>query len=304
MDFEDPARSLLAIAIVSAVFAFALPARADLTLVLGHPDGGGPSHQVHVKEGRVAVVNAFDKRVLVFDGADNSAVVVDHARKEVTGLSREALEKLVVSMVETRRQYLADLEKRLDELPKDEREKLRGVMDFLHLTTEPRGSVMPAQLRFEGTGDLVDRFGEPAERARVFREEQPWGTALLGDWAKYGISESDHAALMSVQAFFDEISRGMPSELRAQFGQVGLVAPDGRLLLEIRQDERLIEKNGEGEGAAEGEEPFRLEVMAMDGKPVESGWFEVPEDFTRMSLFAVPKPGSPAGAEADGILEK
>ena len=279
-----------------SVFLAVLPARADLTLVLGESAGEGPTHQVHVKTGKVSVANALDRKLLVFDAASDTAVVVDHARKEVTELSREALERLVASMVDTRKRYLAGLEERLDELSQKDQDRLREVMDWLHLSTEPRGSAAPAALEFQKTGGQVEFQGKAGKKAVVRQDGEPWGTAVTADRETLGISEEDFSALREFQQWVDDTTRGLPGEVQAQFGEVQLVTPAGELLLRIQEKAASVE-SGDRPGLTQ-------EVLRMDGEAVEDGWFAIPEDFTRMSLYAIPEPDSGRAEKAGNVSEK
>ena len=279
-----------------SVFLAVPPAQADLTLVLGQSAEEGPTHQVHVKNGKVSVANALDKKLLVFDSASDSAVVVDHAKKEVTELSRDALERLVASMVDTRRRYLAGLEEKLDELSQKDQDRLSEVMDWLHLSTEPRGSAAPKSLDFQKTGGQVEVLGKAGEKAVVIQSGEPWGSAVVADRETLGISDGDFSALREFQQWVEDTTRGLPGEVQAQFGQVQLVTPTGDLLLQIQETVKTAE-GGETTG-------LNLEVLRMDGESVEDGWFAIPEDFTRMSLYAVPKPEAGQAEKAENVSEK
>ena len=274
-------------------FALVAPARADLTMVLGAEGAGGATHQVHVREGKVSVANAFDKRVLVFDPSSPPAIVVDHRAKEVIRLDRDSLARAAAALLETRREYLAGLEDRLRDASKEEREKLRPVLDVLHRANDPAAATLPEALRFEPTGEEVVHLGKKVQVARVLEGEEQWGTARLGDRGTLEIEAPDYEALVRFQRYFESLTKGLPNDLRARFGQVGLVAPDGEILLAV--------KEGEGE---EGEERFEMEVLAMDLLPVEEGWFAVPGNYAPGSLVPGEKTRNLQEKAPEKALEK
>ncbi|MCB1231446.1 MAG: hypothetical protein KDN19_14335 [Verrucomicrobiae bacterium] len=273
---------------------------ADTTLVFGlaGSDGkaGAPSHQIHVKGGKVSVANAADKRLLVFDAAKESAMVVDHAAKQVTELNRDSVEFLTEGILEARRRFLSDLEDRLRSEPKEDRERLRDLMDRLHRATEEQGFPSRFDLTFELTGKSESRLGVSAGIAEVSEGNIKWGTAALADPEGLRISSEDLAALKSFQNFFDELTKGLPGNLRAQFGEVLILSPEDQIFMSIEKSATTA--NGEVATT------FQMNLLHFDHDEVEDGWFEAPADFQRMSLYPVPKAEREGGTKAEDTSVK
>lgn len=259
----------------------------DVTLVYGaSPEGGGdpaPTHQVHVREGKLSIANAMDKRLLIFDASAGEARVVDHATRRVAVLDRLGLEKMAANLVETQRQVLADMENRLLNLPVEEREALRRVMDELHAANEPDAVRAPGPRSFEETGKSGDILGKPARETRIRDGARPVGTGWVLDPGTLGIGEGDEETLRAFGAYFAELVKGLPNALQAQLGQLGMLTTEGMILGRVvaaEDDEKPDDERAEAPR-------ILLELLKVDGGAVESGWFEAPEGFVESALDAL-----------------
>ena len=262
------------------VLAFPFSTFADATLVFGSTGEGKtqPSHQIHLKAGKVSIANANDKRLLVYDSATNTASVVDHGKKEVAELNRAAFEEMAAELIETQRLVLEEMEGKLRDLPKEKREELRRVMEVLHRSNDPDSAGKAGELRFETTGKTGEWLGKKVKRANVYLREKMWGTALIADGASIGLSAEDFSAALAFQRYFDSVTKGLPAAVGQLFGKSGIVTEDGQLIVKLDQEKS-------------GDEPAEsIGLLRIDHEPVESGWFEVPSDFAKTSL----KPHDPA----------
>ncbi len=265
---------------------------ADVTLVYAQAgegeSTGGPTHQIHLRDGRVSIANAADKRLLIFDAEARQAWVVDHREETVTELTREALEGLAATLVETQRQVLAEMEDKLRDLPREEREELRRVMDVLHRSTDPDAGAPPEARRFEVTGKQSEMLGMTVSEARVFVGDQPWGTALLAGPGTAGLPEKERESVRAFGRFFDALAAGLPSSLRHRLGDLAILSPDGRLVTKLSR---------------EGGETI-LELLRLDREPVDPGWFTVPGDFTVVPIIPAENPPGTANKSNANSSEK
>ncbi len=259
----------------------------DVTLVYGaEPEGGGtpaPTHQVHVREGQLSIANARDKRLLIFDASAGEARVVDHATRRVAVLDRSGLEKMAANLVETQRQVLADMENRLRNLPVEEREALRRVMDELHAASEPDAVRAPEPRSYEETGKTGEILGKPARETRIREGARPVGTGWVLNPGTLGIEEGDEETLRAFGAYFGELVKGLPNALQAQMGQLGMLTTEGMILGRVVAEEDGEETNDEQAATPR----VLLELLKVDGGAVESGWFESPEGFEESALDAL-----------------
>lgn len=296
-------RKRLGMVAVAVCILGGLPLHADVTLVYGaSPEAGGvpaPTHQVHVRDGKLSIANARDKRLLIFDASTGEARVVDHAARRVAVLDRSGVEKMAAELVETQRQVLADMENRLRNLPSDEREALRRVMDELHAASAPDAVRAPPQRSFEDTGKVGKVLGKSARQSLIREGDRQVGTGWVLDPEALGIDEEDAKMLEAFEGFFEELTKGLTNALRAQWGQLGMLIPGGEIL------GRLVEPGAEGARAGGDEAPrVLLELLKVDAGEIEPGWFEIPESFSETALDRLSASGDEAVPGEENLSRK
>lgn len=248
-------------------------ARSDTTLVYGEgaSDGGAgvATHQVHVSGGKVSIANTQDRRLLIYDASADSAVIVDHEERAVYRLQREEVERMAETYLQTQRQVLADLERRIKDLPAKEQAALRSMMDVLHAGIEI--SVTDAGSDPESV-DLSQReivAGIEARKTEIREEEgnRIFESRWVAAPSQLKLGPVDLEALRAMDQFFANLTRGLPAGLRKELGELRFLDGRGRLIMKR-------EGGGLGEDGA-----TRLEVMRMDHEAIEPGWFQIPAGF-------------------------
>ena len=263
----------------------ASPCHADLTLVYGSgtvdAEPGRPTHQVHVSEGKVSIANTRNRRLLIYDTSSNRAVVVDHQAKQVIPLQRKEVEKMAEIYLETQRQVLADLERKIKDLPAKEQAALRSMMDVLHAGIEISVSetVSEGELADLERQEAVAGIEATVAEIRRGEEETPVETVWVVDSSRGRWSPSDLETLRGLDRYFADLNRGLPAGLRKELGELRFLDRRGRLILkrESRQD---TDESG-----------ALLEVRRLDLDPIEKGWFEIPADFADSTLLGPPETG-------------
>ncbi len=297
---------VLPLASFVALSVLASEVRADATLVYGtstESEPGrktAPSHQVHIRGGKVSIANAVDKRLLVFDAKTGRATVVDHGARQRADLDAESVERLAMALEETQRKVLAAMEDKLRDLPKKERDEMRRAMDLLHAAGAGDDSSKADRHRFVETGKAAVFRGMKVSGAEIQRGGKPWGKALLADREELGLSEEDHATLMAFQRFFDALTAALPGRMRQQFGGLNFVTAAGKMPVSL-------ERKKSGAAATEDDVGADLELLRVDRTDVEDGWFRVPADYEEIPLHPVAGGGeerSGAGKSAKNTLEK
>lgn len=272
------------------------PAMADVTLVYGEgPDTGEqpvPTHQIQVRAGKVSIATTADKRVLVYESGADRAVVVDHRSRNRAALDADGVRRLAARLAESQRQALQQIEEKLANLPKEERDQLRETIDLLRLASQSPESLAAPVFRSEETGKR-ERFLElEAVETILLRNEKPEATVLVAGREAARVAEEDFRTLERFQSFLEGLTKGLPPDMQSWIGLRGLISPDGRLALRVLRNGRP----GEGGG-------MRLELLRIDREPADPGWFEVPAEFAPVrweDLYPIPSPAPGAG----NVLEK
>ncbi|MCB1078847.1 MAG: hypothetical protein KDM64_13590 [Verrucomicrobiae bacterium] len=265
------------------VFAFAGDAGADAPSVYGEgPDTGEvppPTHHIHLKDGRISIANAVDKRLLIFDSKTGRATVVDHRAKQVSDFDDDGIRRLTARIIETQRQVLAEIEGKLSKLPKEERDALRETVDMLHEINQSPEKLNAPTYRYEGAGKSETLLGVKAEEATLLKGDKPVATALLATREASGIPESEFAALNGLQRRFDQLAKVLPPHLQSWLGAQGMLSVDGMLALRVLPMEDLEVGGGR-----------RLELLRIDHEPIEEGWFSIPDSYEKISLERLVEP--------------
>lgn len=269
--------------IAAAGWSPALPSAADVTLVYGEaPDTGErpqPTHQIHVQGSRVSIANAADKRLLIYDHGSRRATIVDHATKRRSDFDTDGVRRLAAQFLDSQRQMLDQIEKRMESLPKDERDKLRETVDMLQLANRNPEKLAAPVFRHEETGKKETFLGMEGVEAMLLRGDKPEALTLLATREVTKIGEEEFGALMGLQTHLESLARGLPADMQSWLGPQGMLSGDGRLALRILTD---------GDPALGGSR--RMELLRLDHGKVEKGWFEVPEDYPALRLdeFVLP----------------
>ena len=242
-----------------------------------------PSHQVHVKEGKIAIANAVDRRLLIFDSRSGEATIVDHEAKRAYALGQEMLEDLAEDYLETQRKVLSEMERQVDELPANERAGLQRILEMLH--KEIDAATSGAKTRkdlWTWTEIEVSVNGTKARKGRLNEgttdEEQLW---VATDDQEL-LTREERSQFSALDQFFQKLAETLPRGLREDLGDLRFLAPDGSLVL--RREQR------------EGDPPVstRLEILQLDRKEVEAGWFSIPAGFEEAAV------GEPSEREESG----
>jgi hypothetical protein len=261
-------------------------ANADVTLVYGHGADTGevptPTHQVMIRDGQVAIANAADKRLLIFDSKAGSAWVVDHDFKEKTPVTAEGLEKLAARLMESQQRALAEIEKKMSQMSKEDREGLRPTLDMLQAAVASPEKLTAPAYRVEEVGHTEKFLGIEAKGAWLLKGDAKIAQTLLASPEAAGLKEEDRAALVGLSGYLERLTKGLPAMVRASLGLSGLIAPDGRLVLKSVPE------------AAGGS---RMELLAIRSDAVEKGWFNAPADYAVVAMEVMVGSVSPPKAE-------
>lgn len=248
-------------------------AQADMTLVYGQGIDTGEvpaaTHQVMIRDGKVAIANSADKRLLIFDSKADSAVVVDHDFKEKTTVTAEGLEKLAARLMESQQLALAEIEKKMSQMSKEDREGLRPTLEMLQAALATPEKLKAPSFRVEEVGHTEKFLGIEARGAWLLKGDAKVAQTLLASGEAAGLKEEDRAALIGLSAYLERLTMGLPAMVRSSLGLGGLISPDGRLVLKSVPE------------AAGG---TRMELRSIRRDAVEKGWFNVPDDYVAVPM--------------------
>lgn len=255
--------------------AFAGQVRADSTLVFGEVEADGQvtayTQQIHLRDGEMSVAAAGNKRLMIFNARTSTASMVDHQKKKYISFDPEKVAKMAEKFAQTQEQVLGGLEGRLSELPKDQRDRLKGFMDKLHQVATEQMEKEPER-KYVNTGKSA-RVGEwTAQEIEVREEGTRTSTLYVVNHGEVGLSQGEYDTLVKFQQYIERIANNVPAGLRKNFGDYRMLTEAGKVPVQITRPDP---ESG-------GEKTERLADVIHE--PIEDGWFTVPEGYERETL--------------------
>ena len=164
------------------------PVGADATVTYSVPadQSGGIPQQAFVQDGRVLVKNAGDANTdLVFDPANSTMYVIDHANSSYLQLNEAA----IVAIQQQASGLRSMMEQQLQGLPPEQRAQAEKMMQSMGINTA--AAVERPAPTLEDIGDTSFSGFECSEK-RVMEGEQQIATVCLSKGNNLGLSDSDY----------------------------------------------------------------------------------------------------------------
>lgn len=249
--------------------------RADTTLVFGEVAEDGSvslTQQMHLREGAIAIAGDGDGRVFVYNEGKKTAYVVDHGERKYIAFDPEKVAKMAENFSQVQRQFLGGLESKMADLPAEQRERLKQVMDQVHQFSEEQMQRKGPEVSYRDTGRTEAVGGFDASVVEVMTGEKRTGLLYMVPYASVGLSAGEYGTLARFQAFIGDLASKLPAGIRSQFGDFEMLTRSDRIPVQIVR----FDESGK---------PRKTErLAARDNKPVEDGWFTVPEGYELQRL--------------------
>ncbi len=235
-------------------FGLSATVSADTRVEMADEDG---AHSVvyKIKDGKVRFEQTTDPgNIGLFNTADSSMIMLDADSKQYFQMDKQVADDMAGAMSE----QMAEMQKRLAQLPPEQAAQMRRFMPNMGKTAAPKYSS-------EKTGAKDNVGGIACEMVRVSKDGQPINENCVASLKDAGISKADHKTMRAMMEAMESFSKQMGGGASSMSAELSAI--DG---IPVKSIDLL---SGE-----------TMTLKSLSTDKLDAAQFSVPEGYTKRNM--------------------